>query len=353
VNKTSLVLLGILGLGVLCGGSLLSAGPMTTDQPTVPVGCGTTVLPTQVPNQVGPYGGEQITNAAVIVNVGHNMNVPPRGWVIAVATAMQESNLINVGNLGARNDHDSLGLFQQRPSQGWGTPEQIMQPTYAAGKFYGALLGVPRWPDLPLTVAAQQVQRSAFPDAYAKHERLASQIVDAVSGGASNAGTQTGTCAPPDQPTAGGWVRPVPGHVISGFRTPDRPTHYGVDLQAARQTAVGAAAGGKVTKVRCDQSTLNTVGSCDRDGSPNAKGCGWFVEVTHADQVITRYCHMVKQPIVSVGQIVAAGQQLGWSGSSGNSSGPHVHFEVHLHGDTSNAATVDPVAFMRERGVNL
>ncbi|GAA3346597.1 C40 family peptidase [Amorphoplanes nipponensis] len=126
---------------------------------------------------------EQAGNAAVIVAVGQRMGVPPRGWVIAVATALQESGLRNLGHLGPNNDHDSLGLFQQRPSMGWGTPAQIMTPDYAAGKFYERLQRVPRWQTLPLTDAAQVVQRSAYPDAYSKHETRAAAIVAAYTGG--------------------------------------------------------------------------------------------------------------------------------------------------------------------------
>ena len=81
------------------------------------------------------------------------------GWVVAVATAMQESGLRNLGHLGDRNDHDSLGLFQLRPSQGWGTPAQALNPTYAATAFYVTLLRVPGWESMPLTEAAQAVQR--------------------------------------------------------------------------------------------------------------------------------------------------------------------------------------------------
>jgi cell wall-associated NlpC family hydrolase len=108
------------------------------------------------------------------------MSVPPRGWVVAVATAMQESHLRNLPNLGSSNDHDSLGLFQQRPSQGWGTPAQILDPTYASTKFFTHLLAVKGWQSMPLTDAAQAVQRSAYPDAYAKWEPDATQLVGAL-----------------------------------------------------------------------------------------------------------------------------------------------------------------------------
>jgi cell wall-associated NlpC family hydrolase len=124
--------------------------------------------------------GEQTRNAATIIVAGQRMQIPVRGWVIAVATALQESNLINSS---VATDHDSLGLFQQRPSQGWGTPAQILDPQYAAGAFYTALRKVPGWEAMPVTIAAQRVQRSAFPDAYAKHEAKASAIVAAFTNG--------------------------------------------------------------------------------------------------------------------------------------------------------------------------
>jgi cell wall-associated NlpC family hydrolase len=126
------------------------------------------------------WTGEQIGNAATIVAEGTRLHVPPRGWIIAVAVAMQESRLRNLSNLGEANDHDSLGLFQQRPSQGWGTPAQILDPRYAARKFYQHLTDVPGWQDLPLTVAGQRVQVSAYPEAYAKWEDDAVAVVNAV-----------------------------------------------------------------------------------------------------------------------------------------------------------------------------
>jgi hypothetical protein len=125
---------------------------------------------------------EQMGNARTIVEVGRNLGLPPRAWVIAVATALQESGLHNLGHLGARNDHDSLGLFQQRPSTGWGTPEQITDPIYAATAFYSHLMRVRDWLVLPLTVAAQKVQISAYPDRYARHESQAGDIVRAMFG---------------------------------------------------------------------------------------------------------------------------------------------------------------------------
>jgi peptidoglycan DL-endopeptidase CwlO len=119
----------------------------------------------------------QRQNAATIIGVARGMGAPPRAWLVALATAMQESTLNNI-NYG---DRDSLGLFQQRPSQGWGTPAQVTDPVYATRIFVERLLEVPGWESLPVTVAAQTVQRSAFPDAYAKWEGLAAELVQQLA----------------------------------------------------------------------------------------------------------------------------------------------------------------------------
>jgi hypothetical protein len=125
---------------------------------------------------------EQIRNAKAIVDAGKEMRLPPRAWVIAVSTSLQESTLHNYGHLGARNDHDSQGLFQQRPSSGWGTPKQITNPKYAAKSFYKGLLQVPNWKKRSVTSAAQEVQVSAFPNHYAKWERQAGSIIKSLYG---------------------------------------------------------------------------------------------------------------------------------------------------------------------------
>ncbi|MFI1969215.1 hypothetical protein BLA24_25405 [Streptomyces cinnamoneus] len=124
---------------------------------------------------------EQAVNAATISAVGSSRGLPERAVTIALATAMQESGLRNIHH----GDRDSLGLFQQRPTQGWGTAGQITDPVYAAGKFYEHLVEVPGYSRLPLTVAAQRVQRSGFPQAYAKHEPDASLLSAALTGRAA------------------------------------------------------------------------------------------------------------------------------------------------------------------------
>jgi hypothetical protein len=125
-----------------------------------------------------PLTPEQAANAATIVGVAVKMRLPDQASVIAVATALQESSLRNLDS----GDRDSLGLFQQRPSQGWGTPDQIRDPVQATRRFLEALLDVPGYQRMPLSRAAQEVQRSAFPDAYATREADATTIATALLG---------------------------------------------------------------------------------------------------------------------------------------------------------------------------
>ncbi|MCW2686179.1 MAG: hypothetical protein JWR37_1069 [Mycobacterium sp.] len=122
--------------------------------------------------------GERLFNARTIVSVGTGMGVPTRGLVIAVATAAQESKFVNIrgGRAGA------YGLFQQTPTRGWGTVAQVMDPTYAATAFYAHLQRISGWQDMALTDAAQAVQRSGYPGAYAQWEQSAMVIVAALTG---------------------------------------------------------------------------------------------------------------------------------------------------------------------------
>jgi hypothetical protein len=128
---------------------------------------------------VGRFDPEQVGFAATIVSVGAQMGVPVRGRVIAVAVAIQESGLHNPDG----GDQDSIGLFQQRPSQGWGTPQQLHDPVYASQKFFEKLLTIPDWQTMALTDAAQAVQTSAHPDAYAKQEPDATLLINTLGTG--------------------------------------------------------------------------------------------------------------------------------------------------------------------------
>ncbi|MGW5482791.1 heavy metal transporter [Streptomyces sp. NPDC004008] len=121
---------------------------------------------------------EQASHAATIAAVAHARGLPERAVTIALATAIQESKLRNL----TYGDRDSLGLFQQRPSQGWGSPAQIRDPVYASGRFFDALVKLPNYVGLPVTVAAQRVQHSGYPEAYAQHEDMATTLADVLTG---------------------------------------------------------------------------------------------------------------------------------------------------------------------------
>ncbi|GIH16352.1 hypothetical protein Raf01_45240 [Rugosimonospora africana] len=175
------IVAAILGMVVVCGlgaATLVDGGSTGCAVPMISQAA--VAAPAGGWPQVGNYRPDQVALAAVIVSVGEQMGIPVRGPVIAVATAIQESDLTNP----AGGDRDSVGLFQQRPSQGWGTPDQLHDPVYASRMFYARLQAIPGWQDMSLTGAAQAVQRSAYPDAYARWEPDATMLVDAV--GSSN-----------------------------------------------------------------------------------------------------------------------------------------------------------------------
>lgn len=159
----------------------------------VPVPQVTPPPPPPPPRPVAGLDQAQMNNAATIVKVAQQRGLSKRAMVIGVATALQESDLYNQANpavrasmalphQGASVDHDSVGLFQQRASQGWGTVAQLMNPAYSTGLFFAALVQVSGWDRMSLATAAQAVQRSAFPWAYAKQEARAQQIVNALVG---------------------------------------------------------------------------------------------------------------------------------------------------------------------------
>ncbi|MFV2010934.1 MULTISPECIES: hypothetical protein [unclassified Micromonospora] len=126
---------------------------------------------------------EQMANAATIAAIGVQRGLPPRAVVVALATGFQESKLRNLTG----GDRDSVGLFQQRPSQGWGTVEQIRDTRFATNAFYAGLERVRGWQDMRVTDAAQAVQRSAFPEAYEKWTDESQVLTVALLGEATGA----------------------------------------------------------------------------------------------------------------------------------------------------------------------
>jgi len=121
---------------------------------------------------------EQAHFASIIAGVAVRRGLPPRAASIALATAYQETGIRNLDY----GDRDSVGLFQQRPSQGWGTKKQLMDPDYAAGKFYDALVKINNWESDDINDVAQKVQRSGHPEAYNDHEADARVLASALTG---------------------------------------------------------------------------------------------------------------------------------------------------------------------------
>lgn len=275
---------------------------------------------------------EQTQNAGILIGAAKALfpdeATAQRAAIVAIATALQESGLRNI----EYGDRDSLGLFQQRPSMGWGTPEQIMDPLYAAGRFYMALDQVPGWQQLPVTVAAQRVQESGFPEAYAKWEDTASGAVDALwsqqgpisippeVGWAGMAGSEAedamgnGGCI-----ASGELVLPLPaGYTLTdgyGWRNlgmGTNPFHRGVDLAAACGTPVYAMMSGRV--VYAGPLTM-------------------LIETPGVGQI--GYLHTAPTDhLVRAGEEVAAGQQISAVGNQPPSTGCHLDVRVNPAGAT-------------------
>jgi hypothetical protein len=207
---------------------------------------------------------EQAANAATIAMVGLERGLGPHAATVALATAIQESKLRNL-NYG---DADSLGLFQQRPSQGWGTAEEVRDPVYASGAFYDALDRVPDWEDRVVTVVAQEVQRSAYPEAYADHEGEGRVLSAALTGREPGAvGCRL------DEPDGAGSAPEVLAKAERQFGAAGTASGVTVTLQAPDRTAAWAAATWAVAHAEAERiSRVEVDGRAwDRDQDP----LGW------------------------------------------------------------------------------
>ena len=297
-------------------------------------------------------GETQLQHAATIIEVGRSRGVPDQGIVVALATALQESRLTVYANDGAGGDlapdqsgisrslelpheaigtdHGSLGIFQQQWPW-WGSMEELMGPATSAELFYSALLRVPGWESMPVTVAAQAVQRSAYPSAYADDEPLARQLLAEVGEGIVGSAVDCTT-------VSGGYVvhHPVPpdsGYVdqrnFGNTGGSWASTHTGTDFSVACGTPVLAATSGTVI-IRSDQSWAGP----------------WLVQVsTGPGQLTTWYAHMQKINVTD-GAYVKAGQRLGEVGELGNATGCHLHFEVHPRGGSIYEDPIDPSVWL-------
>lgn len=307
---------------------------------------------------------QQLTHAATIITVGGQTTGAGRpGVVIALMAALTESHLRMLANTSAYpesgdypndgngSDHDSLGLFQMRPASGWGTVAELMDPNYQARAFYGGptgpnypsprgLLDIPGWQQLDPGEAAQAVEVSEYPDRYQNYQPVAEAILTALTRPTSSGG---GSDAPPVVPETtrivfplpeGTWVRTSPFgwriHPITG----ERAFHTGSDFSAADGTPIFAIADGLVTLAEF------------------SGGYGGLIVIEHTvggQRVASYYAHMWEYGIhVTEGMTVTAGQHIGDVGSSGQSTGPHLHFEIRPGGQ--GAEPVDADAWLTDHG---
>ena len=217
----------------------------------------------------------QARNATLISAISIRRGMPAHAATIGLAAALQESKLYNVRG----GDRDSLGLFQQRPSQGWGTPRQILDPVHATNAFYAALEKVPGYADLPVTVAAQRVQRSGYPSAYAVYEDDAWALASAMTG-YSPAAFWCHLAAPKGSP--------VPA----------------AQRARALRTALLPAFGPTTLRVASDAALAVPVSSRQR---------GWAV----ASYVVSQATRLGVTSVAFHGRVWRAGDDAGWRGGGG------------------------------------
>lgn len=282
---------------------------------------------TPVEGQQGDVAGfspAQLQHAQTIITVGRELEVPEKGIKIALMVALVETELKNLTNPtvpgapsspdGSGQDHDSLGLFQQRGP--WGSPADRMNPKNSTKAFFGGLKGpnhgnppglldIDGWEKLSPGVAAQRVQVSAFPERYAKREADAQRIMDGTGVGCTD--------------TGGGGTGQVVGKlaypIAKGTGAGTYAGHHGVDFPMPQGTPIFAIGSGKITFAGREAWGARVV----------------FLRLDGPGGILVQYAHMCETSgcvTVKAGDKVKAGQKIGAVGSSGNSSGPHLHLEI-------------------------
>ena len=358
-------MLGLLGIGVVMNPAVTNqANCVASDVVLGPIPDSLEV--TMKDGYTFTLNKQQLSHAGTIITTGANTpGVGREGILIALMAALTESTLRQLANTGTYpesgtypndgngSDHDSLGLFQMRPQSGWGTVAELMDTTYQARAFYGGpdgpnypsprgLLDIRGWQQMDKGEAAQAVEVSAYPDRYQNYEPVARTILDALT--VRGSGNGSGTPGDADIPETSRLVFPLPtGTYVRtstfGPRTDpitgEASFHSGTDWAAADGTAIFALADGVVTYA-------GMVG-----------GYSGQITIEHTiggEKVATKYIHMWAHGIhVTTGDRVIAGQHIGDVGSSGHSTGPHLHFQVHPGGAGSPAIDAEP--WLAERGV--
>lgn len=303
----------------------------------------------------------QLGHAATIIATGSTTEGVGRdGVLVALMAALTESKVRMLANPGAYpdsttyphdgtgQDHDSLGLFQMRPAAGWGTVAQLMDPAYQAAAFFGGptgpnhgsprgLLDIPGWQQLSKGAAAQAVEVSAFPDRYAQYEPVARAILDKLTASA-NAGVPVQADGPAVSarvvfplPT-GTWIR------TSGFGMRDLgdtghyKLHAGVDYASPAGTPVLALADGVVASVETSPTGGNMIVLDHTIAGPSG-----------TQRVGSAYLHLMDgSTTVSDGDVVTAGTQIARVGTTGRSTGPHLHLEIRPGGPYAPATDPEP-----------
>ena len=316
---------------LLVGGSAAACTPAS--------GSGVVVDPSTVPDgPVAGYRGEQLVNAAWVMTAGADLGLDVRDQTIGVMTAMGESSL-RVIDHGDAAGPDSRGLFQQRANGAWGSYADRMDPYISSTNFFTALMRVPDRETLAPTIVAHRVQRNADPYHYERYWAPAVQVVEALAGVSTDL-AGPGQCSgdEPGAVGADGWAVPAAGPIRSPFGMRLHPVdkvwrlHAGVDLGGGGcDGPIWAANDGVVTF-----SGFDPVGN-------------GTITLDHGGSVRTNYLHQYASGLlVRVGDRVSSGDLIGRVGSSGKSTGCHLHFGVRLDG-----TAVDPVPFMAERRAQL
>ena len=258
-----------LTLALVGGGVYTAVAFLQRSETLVAEGC-TAV----VGSQSAELATDQAVNASLITAVAVRRGLPPRAASIALATAMQESKLRNIGH-GDQAGPDSRGLFQQRPSQGWGTEAQVMDPYYAANAFYDALVKIPGYESLEITDAAQRVQRSAYPRAYEEHEDMGRSFASGLSG--QTPGAVQCTLRTPEDP---GDPAVIAAELAQAYGTLGTATEgqtvvveaSGGQAWSVAQWAVANAKGFAVTQVDVDGRSWNRLARDGWQDSDSAEG---------------------------------------------------------------------------------
>lgn len=216
---------------------------------------------------------EQAENAALIAAIGVHRNLPARAVSIALATAYQESKMVNIEH----GDRDSLGLFQQRPSQGWGTESEILDPVHATNAFYDALVKIDGYESMRITEAAQKVQHSAFPEAYEDHAEDGRALASALTGWSHHAFTCVVRHGDGDVP---GTVATVRQEVANLFGlTGARSGRRGLDLTIGGRAPAELRRGWAIASYLVAQANRLGIGEVRYDGkvwrSGDASEDGW------------------------------------------------------------------------------